>query len=100
MDRIDNLKLSKEEILAVLAVIITEVIGDAFMFKIGEIKTSSSFASDLELDSIEIVEFSEKVKSHYGDKINFHTWLSTMDMEQIFRLTVGDVVKHIEECLN
>jgi|SRR5688572_20937118 len=101
MDTTDNLKmLEKEEILQVLKKFIVEVIGKSFASEIDNIDASSSFANDVEFDSIELVEFSEKIKTHYGSKIDFHDWLSGMDLEQIFRMTVGDVINYIEGCLS
>ena len=61
MDTVTKRKLNSEEIFAVLKVFITEVIGEEFVEDM-DISRESSFTKDLEMDSIEIVSFSEKVK--------------------------------------
>ena len=58
----------------------------------------SSFTRDLEMDSIEIVSFSEKVKSHFGAHVDFTGWLSGMDLDQLIHLTLDDIIKYIEKC--
>ena len=89
--------LNSEEIFAVLKTFITEVIGEEFVEDI-DISRESSFTRDLEMDSIEIVSFSEKVKAHFGEKIDFTGWLSNMDLDQLINLKLDDIIKHIETC--
>jgi len=89
--------LSSEEIFAVLKTFITEVIGEEFVEDM-DITRESSFTRDLEMDSIEIVSFSEKVKAHFGEGIDFTGWLSNMDLDQLINLKLDDIIKHIEQC--
>jgi len=91
-------KLSENEILDVLKQFITEVIGQEFVADL-EITPQSSFTKDLEMDSIEIVAFSEKVKAHFGRNIDFTGWLSNMDLDEIIQLNLGDITKYIRSCL-
>ena len=91
-------KLSENEILHVLKQFITEVIGEEFAEDL-EITPQSSFTKDLEMDSIEIVAFSEKVKAHFGQNIDFTGWLSNMDLDEIIQLNLGDITKYIRSCL-
>ena len=94
---IQESKLSKEEIFETLNQFITEVIGEEFVEEM-DITPASSFTKDLEMDSIEIVAFSEKVKNHFGSNIDFTGWLSTMDLDEIIQLTLENIINYIQEC--
>ncbi|WP_018628865.1 hypothetical protein [Niabella aurantiaca] len=76
---------------------ITEVIGEEFAEEM-DIRPSSSFTKDLEMDSIEIVAFSEKVKAHFGAHIDFTGWLSGMDLDQLINLNLNDIIHYIQQC--
>jgi len=97
MDTIAAHKLNSEEIFALLKQFITEVIGEEFVEDM-DISKESSFTRDLEMDSIEIVSFSEKVKSHFGEHVDFTGWISGMDLDQLINLSLGDIIKYIEQC--
>ncbi|WP_342083725.1 acyl carrier protein [Dyadobacter sp. OTU695] len=90
-------KLSKEEIFETLNQFISEVIGEEFVEEM-DISPASSFTKDLEMDSIEIVAFSEKVKNHFGSNIDFTGWLSNMDLDEIIQLKLENIVNYIQEC--
>ena len=83
----------------VLKQFITEVIGEEFVEEM-DIDLNSSFTKDLEMDSIEIVSFSEKIKAHYGDQIDFTGWLSNMDLDQLINLNLGMIVNYIDDARN
>jgi acyl carrier protein len=83
----------------VLKQFITEVIGEEFVEEM-DIDMNSSFTRDLEMDSIEIVSFSEKIKAHYGDQIDFTGWLSNMDLDQLINLNLGMIVNYIDSARN
>ncbi|WP_285058536.1 acyl carrier protein [Pedobacter ginsengisoli] len=83
----------------VLKQFITEVIGEEFVEEM-DIDMNSSFTRDLEMDSIEIVSFSEKIKAHYGDQIDFTGWLSNMDLDQLINLNLGMIVEYIDNARN
>lgn len=85
------------EIFNMLKQFITEVIGEEFVEEM-DIEPTSSFTKDLEMDSIEIVAFSEKVKAHYGEHIDFTGWLSGMDLDQLINLNLNDIINYIQEC--
>ncbi|MDR6808549.1 acyl carrier protein [Dyadobacter sp. BE34] len=97
MDQLIQDKLSKEEIFETLHQFITEVIGEEFVEEM-DITPSSSFTKDLEMDSIEIVAFSEKVKNHFGSNIDFTGWLSNMDLDEIIQLKLENIINYIQEC--
>jgi acyl carrier protein len=50
------------------------------------------------MDSIELVSFSEKVKRVFGDRIDFTSWLSGMDIDQMIGLTIHDIIQYIQQC--
>ncbi|MDH6250333.1 acyl carrier protein [Chryseobacterium sp. H1D6B] len=98
MDTINNtLKLNHEELFILLKGFITEVIGAEFVEEM-DINPESSFTKDLEMDSIEIVSFSEKIKAHFGDQIDFTGWLSSMDLDQLIDLDLSMIINYIYEC--
>ena len=89
-------KMNGNEIFAVLKQFISEVIGEEFVEEM-DITRASSFTKDLEMDSIELVSFSEKVKRYFGQHIDFTGWLSGMDIDQLIGLTVDDIISYIQE---
>ncbi|BAV04112.1 acyl carrier protein [Filimonas lacunae] len=98
MDSLVQTKPDRKEILAVLTQFIVEVIGEEFAEDL-VINNESSFTKDLEMDSIEIVAFSEKVKLHFGVRVDFTGWLSGMDLDQLIALKLGHITAYIESCL-
>lgn len=60
------------------------------------VDADTSFADDLELESIEFVALAERLQQHYGNDVDFVNWLSTLDLDGILGLTVGDLVEFIE----
>jgi len=75
--------------------LLAQVIGAEF---IGEYDLSpeSTLTGDLEMESIEIVELAEKVKSKYSG-INMSEWIARLSLEQLIALTIGDVVEFIDD---
>lgn len=90
-------KLSNDDIFNLMKQFITEVIGEEFVEDM-DITMESSFTKDLEMDSIEIVSFSEKIKAHFGEQIDFTGWLSNMDLDQLINLDLGTIVNYIQGC--
>ncbi|HBV15848.1 acyl carrier protein [Chryseobacterium carnipullorum] len=98
MDTINHtLQLNHEELFTLLKGFITEVIGAEFVEEM-DITPDSSFTKDLEMDSIEIVSFSEKIKAHFGDQIDFTGWLSSMDLDELINLDLRMIINYIYEC--
>jgi acyl carrier protein len=88
-----------ESVLATVAQLLGEVVGDDF-FLDQPITMVTSFAHDLELESIEFVALSERLQEHYGEKVDFVVWISEMELPEIIGLSVGQLVDHITSCLN
>ena len=55
---------------------------------------------DLELESIEFVALAEALQNRYGAQVDFVSWISQKELDEIIDLTVGDVVQFISECLS
>lgn len=94
----ETVKPTKEEILKTLRSFAVEIIG-ADIISESEIELENTLSNSLEMDSIEIVAFFEKIKTKYGSKINIQTWLSQKDLQEIINLKIADVVNYIDECL-
>jgi acyl carrier protein len=77
-----------------LSIFVADIIGDGVIEEIG-ISQKSIFTKDLEMDSIEIVAFAEKVKQKYGHEIDFISWISKMKFQELYNLSVGQVVDYI-----
>jgi len=93
-----NQEKTKEDILEITAQFIRDVIGEEYVEDI-DIGFDTSFADDLEMESIEIVEFAERVRDHFGEQVDFAQWLSGMELDDIINLSVGEVVDFIKSCL-
>jgi acyl carrier protein len=90
--------VSQDKTLEEVARMILEVIGEDWELD-QEITRETSFAEDLELESIEFVALAEKLQTTYGAKLDFVPWLSSKELDEIIALKVGDVVEYIERCL-
>ncbi|WP_300671383.1 phosphopantetheine-binding protein [Desulfoluna sp.] len=88
----------KGNILETVAGFIRDVIGEDYMDDM-DIVLETTFADDLEMESIEIVEFAEKIRDHYGERVDFAQWLSAMELDAIIHLSVAEVVDYIDSCL-
>ena len=89
-----NIEDKKNKIYQTLKQFIVDIIGADVADEI-EIIPASTFTKDLEMDSIEIVSFAEKVKAKYGDSVDFVTWFSSMDLDDLVNLKLGDIINFI-----
>lgn len=86
---------SREAILATVTTLLDEVIGDEYELDVA-VTWDTSFADDIELESIEFVRLSELLQQRYGAQVDFVAWFSGLDVDQIIGLTVGELVAFIE----
>jgi len=77
---------------------LSEVIGEEFIDEY-EIEMASTLTGDLEMESIEIVELSEKIRTKYGAEVDMPSWLAELSLEQLVKLTVGDVTKFLQNAV-
>jgi acyl carrier protein len=88
---------TREEVLATVARLIAEVVGEEWM-EDRAITLETSFEKDLELESIEFVVLTEKLQEHYGKGVDFFGWLSGKELDEIIGLTVGELVEFVVRC--
>ena len=91
--------VAQTEVLEDVARMVREVIGEDWVEDV-PITMTTSFARDLELESIEFVALAEKLKAKYGKSVDFVGWLSGMELRQIIGLEVGQLVGFISSCLS
>ena len=60
-----------------------------------EINRDTTFHDDLEMESIDLVTLSGSLREHYGERVNFATFIAERDLEEIIALTVGELVRYI-----
>jgi acyl carrier protein len=84
-------------ILRTVEQLLVEIVGDEIALT-GPMTMSTSFSTDLELESIEFVALAEKLQQHYGAQVDFVGWISQKELDQIIHLTVGELVEFIASC--
>jgi acyl carrier protein len=92
-----DLEVRKQEILETVSGMIREVIGEEWARET-PITMETTFARDLEVESIELVALSEKLQARYGHEIDFPSWLASMELDEIIGLSVGKLVDYIASC--
>jgi acyl carrier protein len=93
MDKTNN-KTTRERVFGELKQMLAETIGEDVVEMIG-VTEGSTFIDDLQMDSIKIVAFAEKVNARYGEEVDLVTWLSKKPVWKVLRLSFGDVVEFI-----
>ncbi len=89
---------SKPEVLAQIIAIIRQTVNEDWIEDF-DISAETSFNDDLELESIEFVGIAEKIQEHYGEHVSFIDWLSSMKIDQIIALKVGDLADFVSSHL-
>lgn len=79
---------------ATIARLLVEVVGEDYLVGI-DIGPETSFAEDIELESIDLVALTEQLELTYGDQIDFPGWIAGMELEEIIALTVGDLAEFV-----
>jgi acyl carrier protein len=77
---------------------IIEVVGEEF-YEECEVGLDSTFAEDIELESIEVMEIAEKLIETYEGKVDFVAWFADMELEDLIEITVGSVVDFIVDSI-
>ena len=81
--------------LSVVTRLLQDVLGDEWDDTL-TVDAGTSFADDLELESIEFVALAEKLQEHYGNQVDFVAWISNLDLDGVLDLSVGDLVAFVE----
>jgi len=95
MDQSDN-ATKTQQVLQTVMDLIHQVIGEDYDLD-EEISLETSFNEDLELESIEFVALAELLQERYGQNVDFVTWISGKELDEMIALTVGDLVAFIVE---
>lgn len=81
-------------VLAALAGMLRELL-EEYGLDDAEITMDTTFHDDLELESVDLVALSGHLREHYGDRVNFATFIAERDLDEIIALTVGELVRYI-----
>ncbi|GAA2585224.1 acyl carrier protein [Actinomadura fulvescens] len=87
------------DVLAEVVRMLVDVVGEDFLLEL-EVGPDTTFNEDLALESIEFVVLAERLRRHYGERVDLPAFIAGMDLDQIMRMTVGDLVRHIESRLH
>lgn len=60
-----------------------------------QVGLDSTFAEDIELESMEVMEISENLIETYEGRVDFVTWFSAMELEGLVELKLRDVVEFV-----
>jgi acyl carrier protein len=77
---------------------IVDVVGRDY-YEECDITLDSTFAEDVELESMEVMEIAEKLMETYEGKVDFVAWFSDMELEDLVELSLGDLVGFIVDSL-
>ncbi|AIG77649.1 MULTISPECIES: acyl carrier protein [Amycolatopsis] len=81
-------------VLADLTVMLRELL-EEYGLDDAEIGRDTKFHDDLELESIDLVTLSGRLRDHYGDRVNFAEFIAERELDEIIALTVGELVDHV-----
>jgi acyl carrier protein len=82
--------MTEPEILQALTELIRDVLGEDWDEDV-VIERQTSFADDLELESLELVDLAERMRKRFPG-LDLASWLSNLELDALMRLTVGDLV--------
>lgn len=89
-------ELTREQILEGVARSVRDVIDEDWIDEV-EITTETSFAHDLELESVEVVALAERLHDRFGGELDLAVWFGSMELEESLELKVGQLVDFIAE---
>jgi acyl carrier protein len=91
-------RASEEAVLAYVRQHLGAVIGDPELLHT-DITMDTTFGGDLELESIEFVALAERLRTEFGERVNFVAFLAKKHVDDMVSLTVGDVVRYVASCV-
>jgi acyl carrier protein len=91
---IETTATNEATVLAQLAGMLQELL-EEYGLDDAEITMETTFHDDLELESVDLVALSGQLREHYGERVNFATFIAERDLEEIIALTVGELVRYI-----
>ncbi|WP_439380239.1 acyl carrier protein [Amycolatopsis lexingtonensis] len=90
---VETTATDEETVLAQIAGMLRELL-EEYGLDDAEITMETTFHDDLELESVDLVALSGQLREHYGDRVNFATFIAERDLDEIIALTVGELVRH------
>ncbi|MCA2215053.1 phosphopantetheine-binding protein [Jidongwangia harbinensis] len=60
-----------------------------------DITPDTTFDGDLGIESIELVALTEQLRLRYGDRADLGAFFAGRGLDELMRLTVGDVLDHL-----
>jgi acyl carrier protein len=73
---------------------IRDVVGGLY-YEECEVGLASTFAEDIQLESMEVMEVAERLIEEYEGRVDFVAWFADMELDDLIELTVGSVVDFI-----
>ena len=87
-----------QQVLEAVTEMLRVVIGDDELL-VDKVTMDTSFNDDLELESIEFVALAERLQQRYGERVDFVTWISDLELDELIAMTVGELVRFVAGCL-
>lgn len=83
-----------ESVRATVETAIRDVVGELY-YEECEVGLDSTFAEDIQLESMEVMEIAERLIEHYDGKVDFIAWFADFELDDLIDLTVGRVIDFI-----
>ncbi|GGQ41552.1 acyl carrier protein [Couchioplanes azureus] len=64
-----------------------------------DITMDTTFRDDLGMESIDVVSLAGRLQARYGTSVNFALFVSSLDVESVGQLKVGELVCYIVDSL-
>ena len=95
-ERMSTTDAVRDEILGEIAAMIRDVLGEEWVQET-PIERETTFGAELEFESIELVALGEQIQARWP-AVDFVTWLSSMQLDEIIEMRVGQLVDYVAEC--
>ena len=73
---------------------IRDVVGELY-YEECQVGLDSTFAEDIQLESMEVMEIAERLIEEYDGRVDFVAWFADMELDDLIELSVGRVVDFI-----
>ena len=84
----------RDTVRATVETAIRDVVGEWY-YEECQIGLGSTFAEDIQLESMEVMEVAERLIEEYEGRVDFVAWFADMELDDLIELTVGRVVDFI-----
>jgi acyl carrier protein len=86
--------LTTEEVLHTIRAKVQEVVGEDIEIFV-PIGLNTSFKNDLDLETVKLMVLAENLQEYYEGIVDILQWMSKKSLEDIGKLTVGELVNYI-----